>query len=186
MATYECRAPFTSTGNHVTGKLNYCTSADFTEHDCTPDGSLHGGNSSCCGHNWEAYRDLSKTAGSAVQFYGSSNIGSVKATRWDNVACSGSGDISNAVKVTMYAGSGASGAVLGAVLFIHLTDRQVNNAVVDGRSIYVGKVVNVWGDPCFSGPHVHMQEDTSGTTGSGLCCGVQVTIDDDVVYRWTV
>lgn len=183
MATIECRSPVTSTGNHVTGKYRYCTSADFTEHDCIPDGDIHGGNSSCCGYSWQNYRDISKTGGSAITYYASPNVVSLRVFQVDNVVCPGNGDISDGVRVTMWDDEGATGNFLGAVLFAHVADRQANGPY-NGRSVYVGKVVNAWGYDCFSGPHIHMQEDTTGTTGSGLCCGVQVVADDDVVYRW--
>lgn len=112
MATIECRSPVTSTGNHVTGKYRYCTSADFSEHDCIPDGDIHGGNASCCGYSWENYRDISKTGGSTITYYASSNVVSLRVFRVDDVVCPDTGDISNGVRVTMWDDEDATGQFL--------------------------------------------------------------------------
>ncbi len=185
MPAYEVRAPFNSEGHHVTGKYRYCTDADFIEQDCTPDGDIHQGASSCCGYSWQNYRDLSKSAGSAVYFYGSSNVASIRTNKFDNVVCPGNGAISHAVRVSMFPQADAGGTRIGSVLFVHIANR-VDDGVYNQRSIQVGTITDGYVSGCFTGPHIHMQEtdEAQAQTGSGLCCNVPVYADSDVVYKW--
>jgi hypothetical protein len=217
MATYSIYAP---TGGQVVGLNCYCFRRGSASPVCATCGSGSycrdlvscGSNpcssgctcSNCCYHvvvgsGYCCPLDINTSSGSVVNFFGSSNIGSVRIEYaggvCNSVACgaAGSNGIGCAIKAHTYTGSNATGTYLGAINYCHLNERLISNGTVRNRpgsstwSVALGYVPAVpSGQQCYLSTHVHTSITGTGRARTAPACGNSVTGGSTVVYTWTV
>lgn len=208
MAYYYVYCPFS--GAEQWGQDCYCDNCGNGS-PCNDGGYCTACGSTDCPHrsgitNLCCPIDIGGAIGTAVRFYGGSNIKSIRVIwtgpTWDRGnGCYGpnnDGDVlcgiappanfcwvDEGVKVELYCAYGAQGPVIGTVFYGHLQDR-IANGVYDEPN---GKILGYLGDQncnncdCYDGIHVHVARDPNGSSYH-RDCGTPLSTSHPI-YRWS-
>jgi len=148
------------------------------------DGKQHNPGILCCGEN-----DILGAASSAVKFYSSSYIKSIRTTQLGNLCATsppaGFEWVNEGVKIELYCNYDAQSALIATLFYGHLTNRIANGVYNSPNSRTLGRLGSQdCNCACYDGIHVHTECDSSGyRIPRGCGVGVYTTSQ---MYRWTV
>lgn len=190
-----------------TNDSNACTCQDWCAREniacsrCSSPGKLPCECSACCKHyileEWLNYAypaDINCAPGGWVRFYGSSNIGSIRARQTTGVCGNQTGAINEGVKVEVYGGSNAASGYIGTLHYAHLANRIAHHTIINRPSGGWQSNPPALGTTptpvppnqrCYMSHHVHLQIFGTGMGRSNLSCQTGVNTST-AIYWWTV
>ena len=171
MPTIYVYSPFTAL---MLAQATYCDGGGTHE-------SGFGGLGMCCPIDIGGSQYIQ--AGTAVRFYGSSGIGSIRTIRRSGFCSPSPGSPwDDAVVVELYRYANAS-CYIGSLFYGHLANRVSDNVYNNPSGLQLGTIPSCCPTECYFGVHVHIGRDAYGTSRSFSCYSI-LYVNSTWFYSW--